>query len=411
MAQKTNKGSPVAGSLIIALAFVVIAAGISGLVAYALKGTPISAATTETTTTSTETPTPTPPPTPDEETVSSYTDEQLLQLFGQQPREFKRTSTKLDLEPRVEATGIFDAVTYNVKPEGLDGICEEILSNPIYLTGADQALREVGVIGESDWAKKFFDSYNPITTEWWEQWIEKDAASGKWYVTKEYHLIASRYCCIIMGMQYWRDIDKADIKCHWPLNVEMEYCFKSDEGEDYPFWVYRLVFKDGRIIYIGINQLDYRWAIIPPVPTPTPTSTPTPTPPPDTPTPTPPTSTSTPTPTPPSQQKSRQDDPINRNTDPSAAADIGSPSDPENHNNQVEETPEPTSPGSYTNQVTPTPVPTAPTSTPKPTEAPKPTPTTAPKPTEAPKPTPSVEPGVSGDGVNTGKAPTTDPDG
>lgn len=408
MAQKTNKGLPVAGSLIIALAFVVIAAGVSGLVAYALKGTPISAATTETTTTSTATPTPTPPPTPDEETVSSYTDEQLLKLFGQ-PREFKRTSTKLDLEPRVEATGIFDAVTYNVKPEGLDGICEEILSNPIYLTGVDQALREVDVIGESDWAKKFFDSYNPITTEWWEQWIEKDTASGKWYVTKDYHLIAARYCCIVKGMQYWRDIDKADIKCHWPLNVEMEYCFKSDEGEDYPFWVYRLVFKDGRIIYIGINQLDYRWAIIPPVPTPTPTSTPTPTPPPDTPTPTPPTSTSTPTPTP--QPKNRQDDPINRNTDPSAAADIGSPSDPENHNNQVEETPEPTSPGSYTNQVTPTPVPTAPTSTPKPTEAPKPTPTTAPKPTEAPKPTPSVEPGVSGDGVNTGKAPTTDPDG
>lgn len=408
MAQKTNKGLPVAGSLIIALAFVVIAAGVSGLVAYALKGTPISAATTETTTTSTATPTPTPPPTPDEETVSSYTDEQLLKLFGQ-PREFKRTSTKLDLEPRVEATGIFDAVTYNVKPEGLDGICEEILSNPIYLTGVDQALREVDVIGESDWAKKFFDSYNPITTEWWEQWIEKDTASGKWYVTKDYHLIAARYCCIVKGMQYWRDIDKADIKCHWPLNVEMEYCFRSDEGEDYPFWVYRLVFKDGRIIYIGINQLDYRWAIIPPVPTPTPTSTPTPTPPPDTPTPTPPTSTSTPTPTP--QPKNRQDDPINRNTNPSAAADIGSPSDPENHNNQVEETPEPTSPGSYTNQVTPTPVPTAPTSTPKPTEAPKPTPTTAPKPTEAPKPTPSVEPGVSGDGVNTGKAPTTDPDG
>lgn len=408
MAQKTNKGLPVAGSLIIALAFVVIAAGVSGLVAYALKGTPISAATTETTTTSTATPTPTPPPTPDEETVSSYTDEQLLKLFGQ-PREFKRTSTKLDLEPRVEATGIFDAVTYNVKPEGLNGICEEILSNPIYLTGVDQALREVDVIGESDWAKKFFDSYNPIATEWWEQWIEKDTASGKWYVTKDYHLIAARYCCIVKGMQYWRDIDKADIKCHWPLNVEMEYCFKSEEGEDYPFWVYRLVFKDGRIIYIGINQLDYRWAIIPPVPTPTPTSTPTPTPPPDTPTPTPPTSTSTPTPTP--QPKNRQDDPINRNTDPSAAADIGSPSDPENHNNQVEETPEPTSPGSYTNQVTPTPVPTAPTSTPKPTEAPKPTPTTAPKPTEAPKPTPSVEPGVSGDGVNTGKAPTTDPDG
>ena len=377
----------------------ILVSAVAVILALFMQGSPITAATTETTETSTSiTATPTSTPAPDEETVSSYTDEQLLQLFGQ-PREFKRTSTKLDLEPRVEATSIFDAVTYNVQPEGLEGICEEILSNPIYLTGVDQALREVEVVGESDWAKKFFDSYNPITTEWWEQWIEKDTASGKCYVTKDYHLIAARYCCIILGMQFWRDIDKADIICHWPLNVEMEYCFRSEEGEDYPFWVYRLVFKDGRIIYIGINQLDYRWAIIPPVPTPTPTSTPTSTPP--TETTTPPTPTDTPPPTDTPAPKNRESDPITRNTDPSAAADIGSPSDPENHNNQVEETPEPTSPGSYTNQVTPTPVPTAPTSTPKPT------PTTAPKPTE----TPTVEPGVAGDGVNTGKAPTTDPDG
>lgn len=388
----------------------------------ALRG--CSAQTTETTETTigvvTPTPTPTPAPSISEEDASSYTDEQLLLIYGQ-PREFKRTSTKIDVEPRVEATKIFDAVTYNVSPEGLDGICEEILANPIYLSGVDPALRECKIVGQSDWANKFRSSYEPVTTEWWEQWIEKDAATGKWYVTKEYHLIACRYCCIIKGLQFYREVDQAKVDVHFPLNVEMEVCYRSENDEKYPFWVYRFIFKDGRVIFIGINKIDYRWAILKPVPTPTPTTKP-PTPTPTTtepPTPTP--TTKPPTPTPTTQPKRPQDDPINRNTDPSAAADIGTPSDPGNHNNQVDETPEPTSPSSYTNQVTPTPEPTK-----APTAAPTAVPTTPPKPTSTPKPTsppasrgsgqstprttPSVEPGVADDGINNGDADYGDPD-
>ena len=387
-----------------------------------LKG--CSAQTTETTETTigVATPTPTPPPSISEEDASSYTDEQLLSIYGQ-PRGFKRTSTKIDVEPRVEATKIFDAVTYNVSPEGLDGIVEEILSNPIYLSGVDQALRECKIVGQSDWSNKFRASYEPVTTEWWEQWIEKDAATGKWYVTKEYHLIAARYCCIVKGLQYLREVDKAKVSVHFPLNVEMEVCYRSENDDKYPFWVYRFIFKDGREIYIGINQIDYRWAIIDPIPTPTPTTkppTPTPT---TTEPPTPTLTTKPPTPTPVTQPKRPQNDPINRNTDPGAAADIGTPSDPANHDNQTTETPEPTSPSSYTNQATPTPKPTtasSATATPKPTAAPTAPP---PKPTGSSNSggsgrsnstqsddTPTQEPGTRNDGVNHGDADYGDPD-
>lgn len=395
-------------SVVAIIAALLLLIAIASATATALRGCSKQPTPTDpsiTTTIGTVTPTPTPKPSTSEEEASSWTEEALLARFGD-VREFKATSTKVLTGERVGATGIFDAVTYDVKPEGLDGVVEEILSNPIYLSGVDQALREIGVVGESDWAKKFTSSYDPVTTEWWEQWVEKK--DGKWYVTRDYFLIAARYAVIVQGLQHYRDVDKADVKVHFPLNVEMEVCYRSEKGEDYPFWVYQFVYKDGRVEYIGINKMDWRWAVIPPVPTPTPTSSPTPTPPvtTSTPTPTPPVSTTTPTPTP--QPKDRGNDPVYRNDDNNAAADIGSPSNPENHDNNMSETPEPTSPGSYSNVATPTPKPTsAPTATPKPTSAP----TATPKPTSAPRPTttPPVESPVSGDGTNTGAAPSGDP--
>ena len=267
-------------SVVITIAALLLLIVIASATSVTLRGcskqpTPTDPSIIETTT-GTATPTPTPKPSTSEEEASSWTDEALFKRFGD-GREFKPSSTKVLTGERVEATGIFDAVTYDVKPEGLDGVVEEILSNPIYLSGVDQALREIGVVGESDWAKKFTPSYEPVTTEWWEQWIEKK--DGKWYVTREYFLIAARYAVIVQGLQYYRDVEKADAKVHFPLNVEMEVCYRSEKGEDYPFWVYRYVYKDGRVEYIGINKMDWRWAVIPPVPTPTPTSTPTPTPP------------------------------------------------------------------------------------------------------------------------------------
>ena len=382
----------VAGFLLLVLASIAASTGLRGCSIANLMPTP--------TPTPAPTSTPTPSPGPSEEEVSDYPAEVLHAKYGQSPVEFKNSSTKFVLQERVDATGFADGVTYGVKPaidptsdRPLEGIVEEILSNPVYLTGVDQALREVGFIGNSTWSQEFLESYDPFTTEWWCKWIEK-GPDGKWYVTEEYFLIAARYACIIEGLSYYAEVDKTDVIAHWPLDPEREICIRSEQGEDYPFWVFRLLFKDGREVFIGINEKDWRWAVLPPVPTPTPTGTPTPTPSEDEPTPTP--SEDEPTPTPTSAVKNREDDVINRNSDPTVAADIGSPDNPENHDNITVETPEPTSPPTYTNVATPTP-----TSAPTPTTATTTTTTT----TEAP----SVEPVLSGDGTISGEAPTGDP--
>ncbi len=384
--------------------------------------------TTETSATTTATPTPTSvpdKPSITEEEVGSYTDSELLAMFGG-PREFKKTSTKIDLEPRVAATFI-DGVTYDIpvleysatdisEAEKLkDSLCEETLSNGIYATGVDGVFREAGIIGNSDWANTFHDEYYPTKTEWWEELLEKDASTGKWFNKMDHHLIMCRYCCFIQALTYVGEVDSTKVICHFPLDPEMEVCFKAENDERYAFWVFKYTYKDGREVYIGVNKIDYRWAIVtkPPIPTPTNSPTPTPTTTTSTPTPTPTTTTSTPTPTPSGSSKRPQDDPINRNTDDNAAADIGSPSNPANHDNDMRETPEPTSPGSYDNVVTPTPTtaPTRPTSTP--TTTPSPTPTGSPSNRGSgqttPRVTPSVEPGVADDGINTGTAPNSDP--
>lgn len=411
---------------IILLSFVVIALVVC-FAATSLRGCN-SKLLEETETSATTTVTPTPTSVPDkpsitEEEVGSYTDSELLAMFGG-PREFKRTSTKIDIGPRVEKTGFIDGVTYDLPEYDTTEemsesdklkyrLCEELLSNPIYATGVDEFLREAEIIGHSTWAEEFNKAYNPTTTEWWETLIEKDSTTGKWYNKMDHHLRMCRYACFIQGLTYVGEVDSTKVICHFPLDPEMEVCFKSENDEKYAFWVYKYVYKDGTEIYIGINKFDYRWALIPKPPTPTPTNSPTPTPSTSTPTPTPTTTTSTPTPTPTGSQKRPQDDPINRNTDDNAAADIGSPSNPANHDNDMRETPEPTSPGSYDNVVTPTPTtaPTGPTSTP--TTTPSPTPTGSPSNRGSgqttPRPTPSVEPGVADDGINTGTAPNSDP--
>lgn len=344
---------------VVAAALLVIACTV--LLLMIIKARPAKAQMKETTTTASVTTqvsqsqaTPTPTPAPGEKEVSSITDEKLREIYREYiGASFKDTSTKYRYKDRVAATksnketstGINDAVTFDVK-----NIIDEIFRNPIYLSGVDLALREVKVIGQSDWSKKFHDSFTPVTTEWWEHWVEK-GPDGTWRITDEYFLIAARYCCIVEGLQYYREVNKTKVVSHFPLNTEMEVCFKSTKQEKYPFWVYIIRFKDGRTILIGINKVDYRWAILKRVPTPTPKKN-TPTPKKNTPTP----STSkkvTPTPKP----KSKKNDPIHRNKDSGPAADIGSPSNPANHNNNTQKTPEPTSPKTYTKTVTPTPKP------------------------------------------------------
>ena len=331
---------------VVAAALLVIACTV--LLLMIIKARPAKAQMKETTTTASVTTqvsqsqaTPTPTPAPSEKDVTSISDELLLKKYGSTLPEFNPNSTKVKEGERTKKTGIFDAVDYDME----EGLIRHYLSDPISLSGADLALREVKVVGQSDWAKKFHESFTPVTTEWWERWVEK-GADGKFYVTKEYYLIAARYCCIIEGLQYYTEANKTQVVCHFPLNVEMEVCYKSKKQENHPFWVYVIRFKDGRKIYIGINKVDYRWAILKKVPTPTPKKN----------TPTPSTSKKvTPTPKP----KKKKNDPINRNKDSGPAADIGSPSNPANHNNNTQKTPEPTSPKTYTKTVTPTPKPTS----------------------------------------------------
>ena len=326
--------------------------------------------------------------TPTEADATSIPVELLKKRFGEAP-EFKSTSTLAEEGKRVEDTKIYDGVTYKVvPPDNLEGIIKEILSNPIYLSGVDLALREAKLVGQSDWSNKFHQSFDPLTTGWWEKWVEK-RSDGKLYVTEAYYEIAMRYACIVEGMQYVKVVkDGQKAKVHFPLNVEMEVCYKSTNQEKYPFWIYKFQFKDGREVFIGINQVDYRWAIFPPVPTPTPTKKVTPT----------PTESKKVTPTPTETKttpKQKKNDPVRRNKNKDAAADIGTPSNAENHNNSTAKTTEPVSP-KKASAATPTPKPTV-ASTKKPAATQAPTK----KATATPKPTPKVI---------TGTAPKTDPD-
>lgn len=291
-------------------------------------------------------------PTPTEEKltvteseVTTFTEEQLTKVFGE-VRNFRDASTLARMEERRKATGFYDAVSFDVKD-----VVEEILSNPIYLSGVDQCLREVGLVGQSTWAKEFEASFEPVSTEWWSKWIER-TDDGTWKVTREYHLIACRYACIFVGFEAQGLVQPANVtvKKHWGLDPEMEVCIPSNTNEKYPFYSYKAIYKDGKEIEIGINQLDGRWAIIISV-RPKPTSTPKPT--------TTPKPTKKPTPTP-----TKKPDPTPTSTP----------------------TPSPTSTPTSTPTATPTPDPTA---TPTPVIAPTVTPTPTPSPVIAPTMTPT----------------------
>lgn len=321
-----------------------------------------------------ETPTPTPTaapkeePTPviSEEEVTGYSDEKLLEAFGQ-PYIFKGTSTLTELEDRVKATGVVDAVTYDLND---NQIYKEILSNPIYLSDVALCWEEAGLVGDSDWFKEFKSSFDPATTNWWYRWVEK-CPDGNYRVTMEYHLIACRFCCIWGGLQYVdvAEANQVTVKAHFPLNAEMEVAFRSETIEGYPWWIYEAVFKDGRVVQLGINQLDYRWAItqikIKRDPTPTPTATPTP------------------------------------------------PKDPPTNKPTATPTPTPTETPTPTPVATSTPTPTAtPTSTPTPTPTPTSTPTPSPTPTPIPEKDPAKRPidGPGGGGLVGTPTPTPKPE-
>ena len=152
----------------------------------------VSAETTATTSTETSAePTSTTTANPDDEKkapteadATSISVELLKKRFGEAP-EFKSTSTLAEEGKRVEATKIYDAVTYKVvPPDNLEGIIKEILSNPIYLSGVDLALREVKLVGQSDWSNKFHQSFDPLTTGWWEKWVEK-RSDGKGFARRD----------------------------------------------------------------------------------------------------------------------------------------------------------------------------------------------------------------------------------
>ncbi|MDO4760218.1 MAG: hypothetical protein Q4A33_02910 [Candidatus Saccharibacteria bacterium] len=278
---------------------------------------------TEPTTTETMAPTSTPTPAPipvlTEDEITSFTDEELINKVVEEfqatekfkdwskeevilyLREFKWTSTLPHLQARETATGFRDAYTYQV-----ESVDEEVVKNLVYTTGWDAALREDGRVGKSEWAKKFYELYTS-GGDWYELALEKK--DGKTLVKTEWFVIMLRYYCML-PTQYvgYYEYDDINVLVHWGLDPEMCVPERKGSQEKYPFHVYKMEDKDGKVTYYGINAVDYRWSIITidrvtPTPTPTPQPTVTPTPPTKKdPTPIPsntPTPTSTPTPTPP----------------------------------------------------------------------------------------------------------------
>ena len=307
----------------------------------------------------TSTPTPTPPAKTVEEIVNSYSDQQLLDIFGE-PRPFNTKSTYPRWNERAAATGLIDAVTFATVDdvECLD-VVNETLTNDIYAADAAEAFIEVDLLGESQWIKDFQAEYMSGKKDWVESGLE--VVDGVRIHTMERHLTLCRIAIAELALQEigYFEPNQLTVQVHWGLVPELEQPVRLTTCDEYPFYVYRAMWKDGRMVYFGINARDYRWAIITligdPTPTPTPKDTPTPTPPKDnTPTPSPtPSNTPSPTPTPPKD-----------NTP----------------------TPSPTP----TPSNTPTPTPSN-TPTPSPSPTPSPTPTNTPTPT--PTPTPKKDPG------------------
>jgi hypothetical protein len=188
-------------------------------------------------------------------------------------------------EARVEATGLNDAVTYGINEDSNSWLCEEILSNHIYLQDAILCFEGIyPMMSETDWVKEVMDKdYRDQTV------IAED---GTIYVAYGTHIAGCRVMELIAGAEYLGVYDNYKVVCHFPLDPAAEKPYRSEVAEKYhEFHVFRLPEdKEGRVFYFGINTRDWRFAIlnppanpnppkpVPPVPpiTPNPPTPPTP---------------------------------------------------------------------------------------------------------------------------------------
>ena len=330
--------------------------GSSGVVQ--LTPTPTPAPTSETVTV---TPTPTPAPEPEpmmtEDEISSFNDVELINIFGE-PGEFNPKSTLSYAKARYEKTGYLDALTYDVYDIGL-----ELRTNPMFGQSMYKCWKQAGLLGNSWWAKEFEAMFTGDEGWYMAECVRYE--NGVFKITKKYHLIACRLCCMASFMtpvEINENTTTIKVLYHYGLNPETETVVEYTTDENLPFWVYKVELKDGTEYWFGLNKLDGRWAIITLItddPDPTPTPTPVPS---NTPTPTPvPSNTPTPTPVP-------------------------------------------------SNTPTPTPVPSnTPTPTPVPSNTPTPTPTPSPTPTPVPKKDPGKKPTPPGGGEGAIGTPTPTP--
>ena len=205
----------------------------------------------------TETPTPTPPTQSIEEIVNSYSEEQILEIFGE-PQPLNTKSTYPRWDERTAATGFIDAMTF-VGPE--DGECEcldvvhETITNDPYAAGACEALVEGGLLGESQWVKDFRAEYLSGKDDWIESGLE--TKDGVKYHTRERHITLCKIAIAELALQEvgLYNPDQLEVKVHWGLNAELEQPVRLTTPDKYPFWVYKAVKKDGREVYFGIKCL------------------------------------------------------------------------------------------------------------------------------------------------------------
>lgn len=134
--------------------------------------------------------------------IGRYNNQQLTAKYGE-PGEFIPNSTLAKLEERKTATGLYDAVTYDITEDFVSWFNAQLLRNPVYGDGARQALQEAGIIGTAAWVQKFAADCdkNYASGYTYEPWLNY-TDDGKIFVTKDYHLTAARLAEIFKGANY-----------------------------------------------------------------------------------------------------------------------------------------------------------------------------------------------------------------
>ena len=189
--------------------------------------------------------------------ASSLSEEQLLAAMGY-PQRFKDTSLNSHRSKRVKKTNLKDAITYkwgDTEPE----MIAEILSNPIYLQSLDFILRDLNIVGKSNWAKDFA-KYN------YQHWVDGQ------YVTKDYHIIACRYLIVFKAATFVEKSKNYQPDVHYGLDLEYEEVKHVNSSSKlksnwqvYKFVNYPYTYKDGTFSsdsIIGFSCNDGRFAIL-----------------------------------------------------------------------------------------------------------------------------------------------------